>query len=328
MSSTQLIAHATRKAVSYCRSTLNFYTTYMSKEPYAITAFYKFLPVSSPEKLQASLSKKGKFLGIRGLVLVASEGINGTVSGSPEAISAWKEVLQETVGDIECKDSFAETDPCKRFFVKVREEIVGLGDKSIVPNGPNNHISPKEWHEMMQGEDVVVLDARNTYETEIGVFKGAIDPKLEKFSDFGQYVQECDIPKDKKVLMYCTGGIRCEKASIEMQKRGYEHVYQLQGGILKYLEQYPEGLFEGECFVFDHRTSVDTRLQPSKKYHLCPHCGDPGDRHVTCEQCGDNGVICHRCETKEHKKTCSKDCAHHHAIGSHSSKKKAQVAAI
>ena len=296
-------------------------------EPYAITAFYKFLRVDSPEALQRTLEKRGKDLGIRGLILVAHEGINGTVSGSPEAIAAWKEILQETVGAVEYKDSVAAENPCKRFFVKVREEIVGLGDPTVFPSGPNNHLTPQEWHDMMQRDDVVVLDTRNTYETEIGKFKDAIDPKLEKFSDFGDYVKECGIPKDTKVLMYCTGGIRCEKASMEMQRQGYKNVYQLKGGILQYFEEYPEGFFQGECFVFDHRTAVDTHLQPSQKYHLCPHCGDPGDKHITCKQCAAAAVICVRCEQKsEHKKTCSKNCAHHHELAANREQCKRQTA--
>lgn len=296
--------------------------------PFAITAFYKFLKVGCPEQLQQTLLGRGKELGIRGLILVAPEGLNGTVSGSPEAIESWKDVLQETVGSVEFKDSSAQENPCKRFFVKVREEIVGLGDPTVFPEGPNNHVRPREWHDMMQREDIVVLDTRNTYETEIGMFTGAVDPKLEKFSDFADYVKECDIPKDTKVLLYCTGGIRCEKASIEMQRQGYKNVYQLSGGILKYFEEFPEGLFEGECFVFDHRTSVDTHLQPSQKYHLCPHCGDPGDRNITCVRCAASAVICYRCEQKsEHKKSCSKNCAHHHELALHRKQNKRQPAA-
>jgi len=219
---------------------------------YAITAVYKFFEVSDPEALQQQLLSKGEELEMLGLILVAKEGLNGTVAGSKESTDAFKTYLTSLIGEATFKDSPADEIPFKRFMVKIRNEIVNIGDADMQPDGPNNHLSPTQWHDILSSdEDFVLLDARNDYETEIGVFKGAVDPKLEKFTDFPKYIEECDIPKDKKVLMYCTGGIRCEKASMEMQRQGYKHVYQLDGGILKYIEEYPEEFFEGECFVFD-----------------------------------------------------------------------------
>lgn len=157
----------------------------------------------------------------------------------------------------------------------------------------------------------MLLDTRNVYETAIGKFRGAVDPKLQKFSEFSDFVTASDIPKNKKVLMYCTGGIRCEKASLEMQRLGFEDVYQLSGGILKYLEEFPDGPFEGECFVFDHRVAVDKNLRPSKQYKLCPHCGNPGDKSISCRKCGAQAIICDGCANNEYKVSCSKNCAHH-----------------
>jgi UPF0176 protein len=277
---------------------------------YTVTAFYHFTPLSELESLRQRLLDACEDLGIQGLTLLAPEGINGTVSGRDSAITQWKEILSEIAPGITFKDSPSKDIAFKRNFVKIRESIVNIGDASIVPNGKNNHITPDEWNAMITSDDVIVLDVRNAYETEIGTFKGAIDPKTESFQEFPEYVKNCKIPKDKKVLMCCTGGIRCEKASIEMQRQGYKHVYQLKGGILQYIKEHPNMLFEGECFVFDHRAAVDQMLQPSQKYSLCPHCGDPGDRHIQCARCSCAQVICHRCQKQKHRIACSKDCAH------------------
>lgn len=245
---------------------------------------------------------------MRGLVLVAPEGINGTVSGSSEVIALWKQHLTNQFGNIIFKDSSAEGEVFRRWFVKLKPEIVTIKHEAVQPKGRHHHLSPEEFHRVLQEEEVIVLDTRNDYEVAIGKFEGAIDPKLKKFHEFPEYVKQSGIPKDKKVLMYCTGGIRCEKALLEMEQQGYENVYQLEGGILAYLAKFPNGKFEGECFVFDHRVSVDQNLKPSSVYQLCPHCGDPGDVPVTCF-CGTQQKICAPCCADEVKKTCSKMCA-------------------
>ena len=289
---------------------------------YAITAVYKFFEVSDPEALQQQLLSKGEELEMLGLILVAKEGLNGTVAGSKESTDAFKTYLTSLIGEATFKDSPADEIPFKRFMVKIRNEIVNIGDADMQPDGPNNHLSPTQWHDILSSdEDFVLLDARNDYETEIGVFKGAVDPKLEKFTDFPKYIEECDIPKDKKVLMYCTGGIRCEKASMEMQRQGYKHVYQLDGGILKYIEEYPEEFFEGECFVFDHRAAVDQKLESSTRYDLCPHCGDPGDQRMPCLECKADAVVCVRCMPEEEHRTCSKNCAYIFSMKRHKAQK-------
>lgn len=278
----------------------------------AITAFYHFFPMdeATVASTRDAIDAKGKELDIRGLVLVATEGLNGTVGGKPEAIEVFKALLSEMQPEMVFKDSYAEVNPCKRWFVKIRDEIVGLGDTSIVPEDMDrNHLTPEEWNQMIEEEDVVLLDTRNDYEVEIGTFEGAVDPKLEIFSEFPKYVEECDIPKDKKVMMFCTGGIRCEKAALEMERQGYKHVYQLKGGILQYLKECPNQKYKGECFVFDKRSAVDQDLKPSTRYAVCPHCGDPGDQRISCNRCGDDGIICARCAAREDRTTCSKNCA-------------------
>lgn len=278
--------------------------------PCSITAFYAFLPFSQEQlrAIQAELKQFGATHNMRGLVLLAPEGINGTVSGSNEVITQWKEHLTERFGKIVFKDSSAEHQVFRRFFVKIKPEIVCIKDEKIQPQGSRKHLSPEEFHRALQEEDVVVLDTRNDYEVAIGKFDGAIDPNIKRFHEFPAYVAQSGIPKDKKVLMYCTGGIRCEKALIAMEQQGYEHVYQLEGGILAYLQKFPEGKFQGECFVFDHRVAVDQHLQPSSVYQLCPHCGDPGDVEITCA-CGKMQKICKNCQCDQVKHTCSKRCA-------------------
>ncbi len=283
----------------------------------AITAFYKFLSISSEQvgEIRNALERCADEQGIRGLVVLGTEGINATVAGSPEAIAAMKEFVRVHLKapDATFKDSRAEKMPFARFKVDVRPEIITTKNCEIsAHDSQGTHLSPQQWHEMLATDpDVVVVDTRNDYETEVGIFEGAIDPKIKKFSEFKQYVERQGLPRDKKLLLYCTGGIRCEKAVPEVKQLGYEKVYQLEGGILRYLEEYPEGYFQGECFVFDHRVAVDNHLQPSRKYKLCPHCGNPAQQAVDCVRCGVQTVVCHRCFEREDLNACSKNCAHH-----------------
>lgn len=276
----------------------------------SITACYCFSPIREEdlESLKTELKQFGELHQMRGLVLIATEGINGTVSGSVEAIAAWKNSLTQRFGAITFKDSTADREVFKRWSVKIKEEIVALKENAIQPSGRHQHLSPAEWKQKMQEENVIVLDARNDYEVAIGKFAGAIDPQLKTFQEFPQYIDRANIPKDKTVLLYCTGGIRCEKALLSMEKRGYQHVYQLDGGILAYLEQFPNDTFEGECFVFDHRAAVDQELKPSATYRLCPHCGDPGDRMIDCRHCNIPTTVCKTCAEDPSALTCSKRC--------------------
>lgn len=221
---------------------------------------------------------------MKGLVLLAPEGINATVSGTERSIAAWKKRIREFDDDILFKDSSADGLIFRRWSVKIKPEIVALKQPGIRPQGVHHHLTPSEWNATLKSPDVVVLDARNDYEVAIGKFRSAVNPHIRHFSDFPAYVRGAGIPKQKKVLLYCTGGIRCEKAALAMEAEGFGHVYQLQGGILAYLEQFPRKDFEGECFVFDHRVAVDQELQPSKLYQLCSHCGDPA-KDVVCDSC-------------------------------------------
>lgn len=284
---------------------------------FEVCTFYKFVEMTPARvaELRTLLTDDAQRRGIHGLLLLSEEGCNATIAGESEPLREFKgflTALPEFV-DLTFKTSFADKQPFRRFKIDLRKEVVTFDGCNLAPGpGAAKKLSAKEWNDLIANDtDVVVLDTRNTYETDIGKFRGAVDPRITKFSQFPDFVRTAQIPKDKKILMYCTGGIRCEKASIDMQRLGYENVYQLSGGILKYFEECPDGLFDGECFVFDHRVAVDTNLQPSKQYKLCVHCGNPGREPLCCQKCGTEAVVCEHCRTLPFKQTCSKNCAHH-----------------
>ncbi len=281
-----------------------------------ITAFYKFIKIQESEinRVQSDLLKAGELASLTGLIILASEGVNGTISSTPLELENFKLSLAQILkcSNIQFKNSWAEKNPFRRFKVKIRPEIVTIGDPNLHPGeGKNNHLTPTEWNNVIENEDVILIDTRNQYETELGKFNGALDPNLNTFQDFANFVDAANLPKDKKILMYCTGGIRCEKAILEMQRKGYENVFQLEGGILKYIEEYPNKYYQGECFVFDHRVSVDQDLTPSKKFHLCAHCGNPGDQIIPCQNCSSPSKICTACSNSPHLLSCSKNCSYH-----------------
>lgn len=288
-----------------------------SENGVVVSAFYNFIEVPQEELngIRDRLIEFSNSTGLKGLIVLGHEGINATVAGSKETIDRFEALLPEIFqdGGFTFKHSTAEKEPFARFKVDVRPEIVTIGDESISSTeSVGTYLTPTEWHEALSNDpDVVLVDTRNDYETDIGVFEGALDPRIRKFSDFGEYVEKTGLPKDKKLFLYCTGGIRCEKAVPEVKRLGYDNVYQLKGGILKYIEEFPNGHFKGECFVFDHRVAVDQELQPTKTYKLCPHCGNPSKDNLDCSLCGKNAPVCHRCAEREDRRTCSKNCAHH-----------------
>jgi len=281
-----------------------------------LTNFYSFFSIDSSklDDVQTSLETWATELGAVGLIILAPEGLNGTVSGSEEVVLEFERRLEQNFSSAPWSFKHAWTDkkPFPRFKVKQRTEIVttGLTESPAIDLAGETFLTPEQWHETISKEDVVVIDTRNWYETDLGKFKNALDPRLQNFQEFPEFVKNCELPKDKKVLMYCTGGIRCEKASTIMRQEGYDEVYQLQGGILKYLEQYPEGHYEGECFVFDRRVAVDNKLQPSQKYSLCPHYGQPAEVEIICQNCEKPARVMNRCLEEAYKQTCSKDCAY------------------
>ena len=278
-----------------------------------VTSFYRFVPVDRDRILgiRATLKDWMSQRSMRGLVLIAPEGVNGTVSGSQSDISEFKDFVQDLVQthDIRFKDATTPVRPFHRLSVDAREEIVGLKRPDLVPlETQDHHLTPAEWHEWMTSDrEKLVIDTRNTYETMAGKFKGAVDPGLKTFAEWSTYLDTAQISKDVPVLMYCTGGIRCEKAILEMRTRGFDQVYQLRDGILGYLAEFPDGEFEGECFVFDDRVTVGPDLQPTGNFGICPGCGLTASKVVSCEWCGNSFFHCQDCETKR-PSVCCKTC--------------------
>ena len=297
------------------------------KRPIQITTFYKFLSIAEDEipALKNRLLQFAETQGVLGLVILGVEGFNSTLSGPVESMKKLRPFILETFNlhndEIDFKDSYAEKIPFHEMKVKVRKEIVTLNRPGLTPSDKNYHLSPEDWHQMMQEEDTVIIDTRNDYEYEIGHFKNAINPDIKEFTQFPDYIDQAKIDKNKKMMIYCTGGIRCEKAILDLHEKGYKNVFQLDGGILNYLKHFPNQGYDGECFVFDYRVAVDQNLSPTKTYRLCPHCGDPGDLLINCRQCEREEVVCRHCHDKDEQyQTCSKNCAHHFRMGHKSTK--------
>jgi len=267
-----------------------------------VTCFYRFVSIDEErlDDLRLELKAWSHEHGLHGLVIVAPEGINGTVSGDETILAEFKALICRMVGteDIRFKDSVSQVRPFRRMTVDRRSEIVGLKRPDLVPDSPENrHLSPQQWHAMLSRENPpLLIDTRNTYETLTGKFKGAVDPGLKTFSDWATYLDKAELSKDEPVLIYCTGGIRCEKAILAMHDRGFDKVYQLRDGILGYLAEYPNGLFEGDCFVFDDRVALNQELKPSGRFGICPGCGLTSGDKRECEWCGKEYYVCTACE--------------------------------
>ena len=274
-----------------------------------VAALYKFVSLPDFHELREPLLDHCLAQNIRGTLLLAEEGINGTVAGSREAIDSLLAYLKADprLADLSHKESFDSSQPFYRMKVKLKKEIVTMGIDGIDPNEVvGTYVKPKDWNALISDPDVVLIDTRNDYEVEIGTFKGAVDPKTESFRQFPEYVRQNYNPeKHKKVAMFCTGGIRCEKASAFMKREGFEEVYHLEGGILKYLEEVdqPDSLWQGECFVFDNRVSVKQGLEPGE-YALCHGCRWPitdADRQSEKYEEGVSCPACHDTLTDEQR---------------------------
>ncbi|WP_458734746.1 oxygen-dependent tRNA uridine(34) hydroxylase TrhO [Zobellella taiwanensis] len=269
-----------------------------------VCALYKFVSLNDHEALREPLLALLDAERIRGTLLLAAEGINGTVAGSRAAIDrlqAWFAADTRFAG-IDYKESLSETQPFYRTKVKLKQEIVTLGVEGIDPRRVvGTYVEPKDWNALISDPEVVVIDTRNDYEVEIGTFKGAVNPHTESFREFPDYVKNnLDPAKHKKVAMFCTGGIRCEKSTAYLKEQGFDEVYHLHGGILKYLEEVPEedSLWQGECFVFDNRVTVDHRLQPGH-YQLCSACRAPLSRDDLQSPHYEHGVSCPHCHDRQ-----------------------------
>lgn len=236
---------------------------------YTISAFYQFKPFEDFISWKDPLYELCAEQGVRGSILLASEGINGTIAGPARGIEAVLHFIRTSLpfSTLEDKKSFASEIPFKRLKIKLKKEIVTLGKPVDPTKEVGVYLKPDAWNELLKKEKVLLIDVRNPYEIQEGTFKGAIDPQTPTFRDFPEYVKTLDPTECPPIAMYCTGGIRCEKASSYMMSQGFKEVYHLEGGILKYLETVPpeESLWEGTCFIFDDRGTVNHELEPSPR---------------------------------------------------------------
>ena len=274
------------------------------------TSFYKYVNVKYPENFQRRHFGFCNKLGIKGKILVSKEGINGAISGTREQVEKYKrEIIKNKLfKGIVFNDSYASEYPFKKTIVRVRKEIVTSGLKVNLRN-KGKYISPAELNKLIESnDDFILVDARNNYESKIGKFKGAITPNIETFREFKSIINDLNKFKDKKIVTYCTGGVRCEKASAFLRENGLTNVFQLGGGIINYINQFPDEYFEGRCFVFDDRLSIQTGRN-TKDITICELCHIPSGRYINCanKKCDNLFICCEECDVKL-KHTCSKKC--------------------
>ena len=269
---------------------------------FKVMAFYEFAKIDNTSFIANSISLYCKQENIRGTVIIAPEGINGTLAGFISSIDKFAEFITSLgFKNLNTKYSIAEIMPFYRLKVKEKKEIITMLGSSIDPSTPRGEmVSPNEWNELINQTDTIIIDVRNEYESNIGSFNNALKPNTASFLEFKNYIDEkLSDSKDKNIAMFCTGGIRCEKASYYMKSQGFEKVFQLKGGILKYLEDIDEqnSFWEGECFVFDNRVSVTHELEKGT-YDLCRGCNNPissedkktnkYEKDVSCPKCYDS----------------------------------------
>lgn len=270
---------------------------------FCVAALYHFTSLPDAPALRAPLQDMCDLLGVKGTLLLATEGINGTVAGDDASIQSLLEYLRADprLRDLDAKFSHADDLPFYRMKVRLKKEIVTMGVDGIDPNTlVGTYVEPQDWNALISDPDTVLIDTRNDYEVEIGTFRGAVNPDTASFREFPDWVEANREQLNKpKVAMFCTGGIRCEKASAYMKANGFDDVYHLKGGILKYLETQPEdeSLWDGACFVFDQRVAVEHGLAPSD-YDQCFACRRPLTEVDKTHADYQSGISCHRCITE------------------------------
>ena len=279
-----------------------------------VAALYRFAPFEDPAALRAPLLGVCKAAGVRGTILLAKEGVNGTIAGPPEGIDAVLAHIRALPGcaELDVKFSSADAMPFHRMKVRLKREIVTMGQPDIDPTASvGTYVEPEDWNALIADPDTVVIDTRNDYEVGIGTFEGAIDPATRGFGEFPQWFRDNraallgDGETPRKVAMFCTGGIRCEKSTAFLKSEGVEEVYHLKGGILRYLETVPEeeSLWRGECFVFDQRVSLGHGLAEGS-HGLCFACRRPvseADRRSPLYEDGVSCPACHDERTEEQR---------------------------
>lgn len=272
----------------------------MSPAPIRVAALYRFARFEDPASLRGPLLDACVANAIKGTLLLAREGINGTIAGTPDAIDAILahiRTLPDCAG-LEVKFSIADTPPFHRMKVRIKREIVTMGQPDIDPlQGTGHYVKPADWNALIDDPDTVVIDTRNDYEVKVGTFAGAIDPQTHSFSEFPDWFRaHRDELAGKRIAMFCTGGIRCEKSTAFLKSEGIADVHHLEGGILKYLEQVPaaESRWEGECFVFDQRVAVGHGLEIGT-HSLCHACRMPVSPEERASPLYEEGISCPAC---------------------------------
>jgi UPF0176 protein len=280
---------------------------------YSIAALYKFLSIDDPNQLQLKIRKKFKQLNIYGTILVGNEGLNGTISGKENNLNKAIKYIKSinNFNNVDIKYSSSNVNPFVRLKIKLKKEIVTIGDESINPNEfVGDYVEPKDWNNLIQDKDTILIDTRNNYEYSIGTFKNSINPNTIKFREFPEWVKKQNFTdeekQNKKIAMFCTGGIRCEKASSMMIKDGFKKVNHLKGGILNYFEKINEedSLWEGECFVFDDRVAIKHDLSEGS-YDMCHGCRMPITDKDKTSELYIKGVACPSCynQTSDEQKS-------------------------
>ena len=245
---------------------------------YLVSSFYKFFPFHDFAEWKAPLLARMNELDVRGSILLASEGVNGTISGKAKSVAGIISRLESIPGcaPLTCKESTHAEMPFGKAKVKLKKELISMGEYASPLDGVGEYVAPENWNALLAQDDLIVIDARNSYETHVGKFKGAVDPSTRTFKQLAGYSREqLDEWKNKKIATYCTGGIRCEKFTAWLKQHGVNEVYHLKGGILNYLEKVKpeESLFEGSCYVFDERTALAPTLAADHTVTYCPSCG-------------------------------------------------------
>lgn len=282
---------------------------------YAVLLYYVYTHIANPDEFREQHHLLCLSLNLRGRIIIAQEGLNGTVSGLPADCEAYMKTIKadERFKEVDFKVEYHHENPFQKLYVRVKSEIVHVGLPDLHPAGKaGKYVEPKDFKAFTQQEDVVILDVRSNYEHHVGKFKNAITLDIENFREFPQKVQELSHLKNKKVITYCTGGIKCEKASAYLLEQGFEDVYQLHGGIVKHgLEAGGED-FEGKCYVFDGRIVVDVNSTNPSVVSKCFVCGTISDRMVNCAnpKCNEHVPICEKCGW-EMEGACSEKCKNH-----------------
>jgi UPF0176 protein len=268
---------------------------------YSIFGFYKFKKITYLKKNKKILQNYCLKNNIRGTIIISPEGMNGTISGKSKDITKYKNIIKKLLknSDFDCHNtSKSKLQPFHRAKIKIKKEVVPMGIKILSKNKQDNYVDPLKWNALIKNKNTLVLDSRKPFEYHVGTFRKAINPNINHFRQFPKYLNKLN--KRKPVAMFCTGGIRCEKASEYLKQRGFKNVFQLKGGILNYLKKVnkEDSLWKGECFVFDNRISLKHNLEIGS-YSMCSGCRNPISTKDKMSRKYEEGVACHRCYNKQ-----------------------------